>query len=637
MKKIILLFLIINKKRSFILLFLILNISIFSQKKKDNIYMKSFSEIPVKTNIELIKEYKLAKNLNSKIKSIENLAYFHINKGNIDSLIYYSELLYNKINLLDNKQKYLSKALNLKAIGARKKGLFDKALKYHIKGIEYAKKTKDKHLINLHKYGIGIVYFYKKKYKEANKLYDECLKKTNDSILINNINKRKADIYLKQNNFKKAKLIYNKTIHFYKQKGLLKKELEVLLSQAKIFELNKNNNKAFSLYNDVKNRAEKNKFYDLFFLAQNNIGRLFFILKQYDDALATLNVSYANSVLWNNLDYQKEVLNNLRIVYLKTKNYKKAYDVLKIYTNVSNKILKEQNKKEINKLEIEYKTLQKEKEILELKKEKYRKAEELSRQKNIKKNILIGFIIFLIPIIALLYMYYQKLQTQSELNKTQQEINNQKIESLLKEQELQIVKANVKGQNNERKRLAQELHDSIGGSLAAIKLQLSSITENNTNLKYISKQIDDTYNQVRNISHNLIPKKIKNKVFVKLIKQYIKNISNDKTVIIFQPHPVEEINNLSEKLKVALYTIIQELLTNAIKHAKASEINIYLNKYNDSINLIFEDNGIGFQKDTLNKGIGLINIKNRIKDLYGNIKIDSHNKSGTVFIIDIPL
>ena len=80
-------------------------------------------------------------------------------------------------------------------------------------------------------------------------------------------------------------------------------------------------------------------------------------------------------------------------------------------------------------------------------------------------------------------MYYQKLQTQSKLNKTLEEVNQQKITTLLKDQELKLVKASLEGQNNERKRIARELHDSIGGNLATIKLQLS-------NKSFIKKRIN---------------------------------------------------------------------------------------------------------------------------------------------------
>ena len=630
-------------KRKFSLLvffFLMYFVSVNSQYSNDTISMKGFSTIPVKTNVKLIKDYKRALSTTQKALALEQLAYFHNKRGNLDSLAYYSDLFYKESQIIKNssqiKKQYLSKSLYLKALELRKKGLFDKAFSYHLKGIDYAKQLKDTVLINLHKFGIGVLYFYKREYQEAVTNYNECLKTTKDTVLINDISKRKADILLEQNKLSLAKEKYNQVLDFYKKRKLFKKQLEVKLKQGKIYELEKNNKKAFQFYNSVRTEAEKKQFYDLYFLAQNNTGRLFFILKQYDNALATLNIAYANSMLWNNWYYQKEVLNNLRVVYLKTKNYKNAYDVLNIYRKLSDRILKNQNEKQIKELEVAYKTVQKEKKIIALEAQKGIKEKELSRQKNIKKNILIGFILFLIPIIALLYVYYQKLQTQSKLSKVQNEANNQKIASLLKEQELEIVTANVKGQDNERKRLAQELHDSIGGSLAAIKLQLSNVS-NNESLKNISNQIDDTYNQVRTISHNLIPKKIQDNLFVELIERYLKNLRTKETAIVFQVHPKEEINHIDKNIKVTLYAIIQELLTNAIKHAKATEINIYLNKHNDGINLIFEDNGIGFQKSVLAKGIGLTNIENRVKVLFGNIQIDSHPKSGTVIIIDIPL
>src|SRR5690606_39439863 len=93
-------------------------------------------------------------------------------------------------------------------------------------------------------------------------------------------------------------------------------------------------------------------------------------------------------------------------------------------------------------------------------------------------------------------------------------------------QELELIKASIEGQDNERKRIAQELHDSIGGNLAAIKLQFGSIANGKKIYSDINKQIDLTYKQVRTISHNLIPKKFSQNPFLSVINEYMANIGN---------------------------------------------------------------------------------------------------------------
>ena len=612
----------------FVTLHIVAQMATDTTQNKETIHFKGFGVNPTGVNFKLLKKIKVATNFEQKAEAILELTDFHSDKGNLDSIVYYGKYLYNEsLNTAKSHPKaayYLAISTNIIANGKRKKGLMDDALKWYIKGVSLAKELGDKKLINKQKFGIGMINVSRKKYAKALITYDKCLSNTDDKYLKHDIYKSKGDLYLVQKKYNKAKFFYNKAITFFRIEKKWKKELEVTLQLGVIAENVKNNKQAFQYYNKVKNKAEEKGYYDLYFRAQNRIGRLYYLFKEYENAIMVLNTAYSNAMQWDNLEYQQRILKNLKRVFLAKKDYKNAYAVSTQSERLSNQILKNQNKKEVNELEIQYKTLQKENEI--------------KRQKLLKVSFLIGFLIILIPIIALLYTYYQKLQTQSKLNRTQEEVNKQKVATLQKEQELKLTKAAIEGQDKERKRIAQELHDSIGGSLAGIKLQLSSIAQNDKNYKRIVKQIDDTYHQVRDISHTLIPQKFKDNKFTDLINHYIENFQKDTgTQLTFSSHPKEEINAIAETLKVALYKIIQELITNTFKHAKAKKVNIHLNKYSDTINLIFEDNGIGFDIKNSKKGIGLTNMKSRINTLNGTINIDSYPNRGTVININIPL
>ncbi|MDH7444928.1 tetratricopeptide repeat-containing sensor histidine kinase [Aquimarina sp. 2201CG14-23] len=273
--------------------------------------------------------------------------------------------------------------------------------------------------------------------------------------------------------------------------------------------------------------------------------------------------------------------------------------------------------------------------ILEIK----RQQEETSRQKTFKYIILYSFLILLIPVIGLLITYYQKIKAQSELNQKQKEINQEKISSLLKDQELKVIKASVAGQDKERKRIAQELHDSIGGNLAAIKLQLNNSHNNGSNkshLKTINIQIDDTYELVRSLSHNLIPKKFTKNNFCDVIEEYFTNIGGASSLdTSFSAYPRKTIDLLEEAIKIETFKIIQELITNTIKHAKATSITLQLNLFENELSILFEDNGIGFELNKNGEGIGFTNIRSRLKKISGVIDIDSRIKRGTIINITI--
>ena len=188
-------------------------------------------------------------------------------------------------------------------------------------------------------------------------------------------------------------------------------------------------------------------------------------------------------------------------------------------------------------------------------------------------------------------------------------------------------------QDRERERISRELHDSIGGNLAAIKLQLN---EEKPFLKEINAQIDNTYEQVRNLSHDLMPPVIRKNDFTDVIESYLHNISRvSKVPIAFSSFTKEKINQLNDKLQIEIFKIIQELITNSLKHAKASTIELQINTIDQEINIHYEDDGIGFDPEQRTTGIGLKNFESRIKNLNGQIKIDTAPNKGAIFIITL--
>lgn len=203
---------------------------------------------------------------------------------------------------------------------------------------------------------------------------------------------------------------------------------------------------------------------------------------------------------------------------------------------------------------------------------------------------------------------------------------------------MNLIKASIEGQDEERKRIAQELHDSIGGNLAGIKLRVSGISDASDMWKTISGQLDETYQLVRDISHTLIPKKFRQNGFTDLIEEYVKSISDTGGLEVgFYPHPGGQINSIDEKIRVEMFKILQELMTNTLKHAEAKKVDIHLSLIDGELSLLFEDDGKGFISETGYKGIGLNNVKERVNELQGNLHIDSVPKRGTIIAIDIPI
>ncbi|WP_299258463.1 histidine kinase [uncultured Aquimarina sp.] len=629
------------KNKHLYIFIILISFSVNAQEKKD--WYSTFGKIPTLVDTYLYNELKNAEDFQKRAKLIDTIASIHIQTGITDSIVYYGNLLQDEVllqkELLLNRNFYLSKAYHILGKGKLEKGLYDDAMKHYLDGIAISPASEMSKMHYTHQLGLGAVYLHQKEYDAALSIFETIIKNTENNEVLILAKKSLADVFFAKKDVSKAKANYLEVLNDLRiyENNKIRLETQLKLGRIDIFEDNLSH--ALEYFRSVKEVALQSKFYDLYIDAVIQMGIIYYNQGHLQDAEIILSSAYVNSIQWNKLELQRDVIMVLRNIKVAEKDYENAYNLMTQYLSISNQILKNQNKEIVKDLEIKYQTLQKEKEILSLKEEQLLKESEIKRQRTIKKAFLIGFLVVLIPVIALLFLYFQKLKTQIALNKSQKEVNSQKVYGLMKDQELNLVKATMDGQNKERKRLARELHDSIGGNLASIKLQLSSHTSKNENTQTkILNQIDETYHQVRDLSHNLASKKFQNNGISTLIKEYVNNIeqgSNQK--ISFNPHPEEKINEIENPLKEELFKIIQELLTNTLKHAKADQIDIYLNQYQTILQLLFEDNGIGFNSEKMAEGIGFKNIKNRLHSLSGNMVIDSTIDRGTVINIEIPV
>ncbi|MBC9929362.1 tetratricopeptide repeat-containing sensor histidine kinase [Chitinophaga qingshengii] len=593
-----------------------------------------YGDVPVKTPDSLLRKVQLTTGIGARIQAMQPLLAFHAAHGTTDSVIFYTNQLIGELDRSDlsSGDKLAFQIPLYLALGNAysEEGLYDEALRLYLQGVRMAESLDNRNAVNDYRLGIANVYAARHDYDKAIAAYNDLLSVSPDEQLKQIVYERLGAIFLERKDLRQAKQYTEKALAYFRQQHLEKKELQARLTLGIIAELNQQTDEAYLIYNEVKDSAQQHQFFDLYIRAGQRMGDLLMARKDYDNAKVLLSLVYTNALQWNDLEAQLKVLNSLRTLHAVTDDYKNAYALMTRYQAVYREVLDRQNKKEINELEIKYQTARKEKEILN-------KENELNYQKTVQYSLLIGFLVILMPIIALLYVYYQKLQAQSKLNTTLEEMNRQQIAALLKDKELELLKASVSGQEKERKRIAGELHDSIGGNLAAIKLQLSNQKGMNS-LETLIRQVDDTYRQVRDLSHDLVPQKFSHTGFTELISGYIRQFDGaGNATITFHAFPGEEIDRIETTLKVEIYKIIQELITNAQKHSQASKIEIQLTRMDSTLQLLFEDNGQGFSVDTVKYGFGFQNIRERLKLFDGIFSINSFPSKGTVIDIEIPL
>ena len=657
-----------------------------------NLYNNGEEKKALKKTNEFLKKAKYPSNLANLVLL---KSYYYNGRAISDSSIYFTNqaLKYStKITNDSLKNRLFSLGYNLMGLNYKSKGLYEVSKKWHFKGLEVSQKYKEINLYYTNLHGLAGVYNILGDKVNALKTYKECLvyKKDEEITLGSYINI--GDIYSDLKDYEKAKYYYNLGKQLSEKTNNYQAKAVIILSLGANNQLQDKTSDAIKMYQEVIAIADKNELNKIGLIARGNIGDTYIDLKKYKEAKDIFSSALQKAISFGYLDNQVYFYDELKKIALLQDDYKAAFYNLNKSTKLQDSINKAQQISEINELEIKYKTAQREKEIrllqfdnttkklkLEkqqeaienmnlqeeisqkitentilffqnssqkklseislLKKDQQLKSLEIKQQKETKLLTIFGFLIVLIPVIGLLLQYYKRLKTQRLLNIQQTEISTQNINNLLKDQELKLIKASISGQDKERQRISQELHDSIGGNLAAIKLQLNHLViSSSPKIKNLTSLLDETYDQVRNLSHTLIPKKFAQHKFCEVLESYFNNIgeaSNIKTH--FTVYPRKEIDDLNEEIQIETFKIIQELLTNTIKHAKASKIDLQLNLIENILNILFEDNGIGFNPENYKPGIGIINLQNRIDQLNGSFVMDSKVKRGTIANIEIPL
>lgn len=203
----------------------------------------------------------------------------------------------------------------------------------------------------------------------------------------------------------------------------------------------------------------------------------------------------------------------------------------------------------------------------------------------------------------------------------------------LERQQSEIAKQVIIAQEAEQKRIAEDLHDELGGNLAAIKMAIQRFSIPGLQTDELNQLIDKASINARNISHNLMPPDFGQTNLKDLLDNYFRRLNKEGN-IHFDFHYTGRNNHFDKQEELMIYRIIMELTNNIMKHAKATESTVQFIYHENHLALVIEDNGKGFYMNS-SQGMGLKNIQSRVKYLNGSLDIDS-GKHGTTIMIQIP-
>ncbi|HEY0740232.1 MAG TPA: sensor histidine kinase [Chryseosolibacter sp.] len=324
---------------------------------------------------------------------------------------------------------------------------------------------------------------------------------------------------------------------------------------------------------------------------------------------------------------------------------KKDFQANNVYSiksdSIRNVLLNESVAKNIQNIEAKYETEKKEQKIRELQQEA--EIKDLSIQRNKLVNAaLIGSLIALL-IIALLARrtYRQKKRLLMQENHVQEA----KIAQLENEKLLLAGEAVIKGQEEERGRLAKDLHDGLGGMLSGVKFSLSNMKStvvlDADSLLVFERSLDmldHSISELRRVAHNMMPEVLVKFGLSEALKSYCESLRTSQLFKIdYQSVGANE--RLPEKTEIFIFRIVQELLNNVVKHAQASHVLVQLSKHDKEVNITVEDNGVGFDRTALSSsdGAGLSSVESRVEYLKGKLDIQSTKGQGTSAYVTIPL
>lgn len=595
-------------------------------------------------------ENNAAKSLGYSYKAIELSSLLNFPVGLVDAynnigIAYdimgkYDSALLNYNNALEivkqtsNNKRKTANIINNIGLVHWNKGEFDTALNYYLQSLKLFEEINNKKGQANTLSNIGLIYYDLKKFKQALKYHLDALKIRNEINDLHGIGVSQTNIGMTYSNLKDV----SKALEYLKESLVTKTQSNDLYGQA---------------------------------ISLGNIGVMFNELQQYDSALLyqqkalpikiKLNDPYGTISSYCNIASSYHELNNyktaleyslkalplalelnsktrlMKVYEYLSKEYKELGDLKKAleyyekHSALKDKVYSETSASQIAEMQTKYDTQKKDLELAKKDIEINNNQLELVKHRNTRTILLIS-IAALFLIFYVLYMRYRYKQKTLLSN------------TLLKEQDIRS-KAVIEAEENERIRIARELHDGVGQHLSAVKLNISNL-QANLNLKEEQQKImmhnalaiiDESVKEVRAVSHNMMPNALNESGIVNAVRTFVNRInSSNKLQIEFETHGIDK--RPESTIEIILYRILQELITNILRHSEASAASLQLIQHESELTLMIEDNGKGFDSKALkNTGIGLKNIQSRVAYLNGTIHIDSQPQKGSTITIEIPV
>ena len=501
-----------------------------------------------------------------------------------------------------NDEKGISKSLNEIALVHESMGMYQYALTLHQKSLSIAQAINYKPGMATSYQNMGNIYFKLFELDKALSFYEKSLElKASFSDLVDYHD-----------------LIHNMGV-LYGKKGEYEQALKYLNQSLEVRE----------------SADDKMKMAESYF----HIGRINSDEKEYDQAKKFFQKSLSITQSIGSPSLQALILKEMADVYSEEKNSEKALHYYLLASGITDSL----SHQERSALDYDKNLLESQHNIRLL--EKDLSLEKLSNEKNTILLYSVIAVSVLILISAILSMIGIRNRHRLKIAEQNTQISKKEIDDLLQTQELKLMSAMLEGQDEERNRIAKDLHDRLGGILSIVRLHFKAMEKNIHQLEAQNQEqyalathlLHEASETVRSISHDIGDRLLMNLGLIPALQDLANTIESSKALeVSVIHHGMKE--ELDKKIEINLFKIIQELLSNILKHAEAKSITINLIQKTNTLTVMVEDDGKGFDQNSenFNEGMGLLNIRSRIDELNGIFDIDSQPGYGTTITLEVP-
>ena len=507
-----------------------------------------------------------------------------------------------------------------------RKNDYPDAVKNYIEQLKIGKKLNDSLSVRSAYNYLGMIYIHKKSYKDAINQFNEalkyCINKYSKHDLYGNIGT--AHYYLKD--YGNAEKYILKSTEYINPKN----NIDLFSSYTNLGAITLRNKKkdkalnyhlkAYEVSKKINSKEKKSK-------ALANLGVFYSTTGENKKAKKFIRKADSTANYVNSITYKRKLYLNLFKSSKRLKDYKSALLFFEKHVKFKDSLLNKKNKKTIEELHLAYKTEQNQDKI------KNQKALIIS-EKNKNTLLLVGLVLILISMLFMFLSYRKRLLAQKELA-------DEKMSSVLERQKVKTYESHIEGQNKERKRISQELHDGILGRLFGTRIALGFVQckeEDVNNQKLFLEELQHIEADIRDVSHRINDEIEETELnFYNNVNQLLKKTCfTGNFDFVFNASKDIEWEFVSGLVRINLYRILQESLQNIIKHAQAKQVILDFSLSKDQLVMQITDNGVGFSTTENNEGIGIKNIASRVNDINGILDITSKKGEGTTIHISIP-